>query len=67
MYIWCIKYTVDMEKFARLSVRGFNPTQVFMEICSCCLGQKCLLVTRGTYIHGKAFTVLLKTAKTVKV
>ena len=56
-----------MEKFAGLNFRGFNPTKVFTEILSCILGQKCLLFKSGAYIHKKTFTVLLKTAKTIKV
>ena len=35
--------TVDGEKFAGLNVPVFNPIEVFMEILSCLLGQKCLL------------------------
>ena len=35
--------TVDGEKFTGLNVPIFNPIEVFMEILSCCLGQKCLL------------------------
>ena len=35
--------TVDGEKFAGLNVPVFNPIEVFVEILSCCLGQKCLL------------------------
>ena len=59
--------TVDVERFAGLNVCGFNPTKVFVEILSCCLSQKCLLLKRGTYIHGKTFVVLLKTTKTMNV
>ena len=36
-------YTVDGERFAGPNVRIFNPTEVFAEILSRCLGQKCLL------------------------
>ena len=35
--------TVDVERFAGLNIHSFNPTGVFMEILSRCLGQKCLL------------------------
>ena len=56
-----------MERFAGPNVCSFNPTKAFTEILSHCLGQKCLLLKRGAYIHGKTFVVLLKTAKTVKV
>ena len=71
LVIQCISnpchYTIDVEKFAGLNVHGFNPTEVFMEILSDCLGQKSLLVKRGAYIHGKKSAVLLKTTKTVKI
>ena len=52
---------VDVERFAGLNVRSFNPTEVFGEILSHYLGQK--YFSRGAYIHGKNFTVLLKTVK----
>ena len=32
-----------MERFAGLNINGFNPIEVFAEIFSCFLGQKCLL------------------------
>ena len=35
--------TIDGERFAGLNVRVFNSIEVFTEILSCCLGQKCLL------------------------
>ena len=50
-------HTVDVERFAGLNVHGFNPTEVFTEILSYCLGQKCLLLKRGAYIHRKTFAV----------
>ena len=56
-----------MEIFAGLNVCGFNPTEVFAEILSRFLGQKCLLLKGGTYIHGKTFAVPLKTMKTMRV
>ena len=34
---------IDVERFAGLNVCGFNPIEVFAEILSRCLGQKCLL------------------------
>ena len=34
---------VDVERFAGLNVRSFNSIEVFLEILSNCLGQKCLL------------------------
>ena len=34
-----------MEIFTELNVHGFNPIEVFMEILSHCLGQKCLLLS----------------------
>ena len=59
--------TVDVERFAGLNVCCFNPIEVFMEILSHCLGQKCLLSSiRGIYIHGRVFMVLLKTMKMQK-
>ena len=36
-------HTVDMERFAGLNVYGFNFIEVFTEIFSHGLGQKCLL------------------------
>ena len=36
-------YTVDREKFVGLNVRVFNPIEVFAEMLSHCLDQKCLL------------------------
>ena len=54
---------MDVESFTGQNVHGFNPAEVFMQILLHCLGQKCLLLKRGTSIHGKAFTVLLKTVK----
>ena len=61
------KYTVNGERFAGLNFCGFNPTEVFTEILSRFLSQKCLLLMSSTYIHGKTFAVLLIAAKTVKV
>ena len=55
--------TVDVAKFARLNFCGFNPTEVFVEILSHFLIQKCSLLKSGTYIHGKTFMVLLKATK----
>ena len=31
-----------------VNVQGFNPTEVFMEILSCFLGQNCLVLKRDT-------------------
>ena len=39
------QYTVDVERFAGLSIHSFNLIEVFAEIFTCCLGQKCLLVS----------------------
>ena len=58
-----IKLYIDMKKFAGLNFCGFNPSEVVVEILLHFLIQKCLLLKSGTYIHGKAFTVLLKTTK----
>ena len=55
------------EKITGLNFCGFKPTEIFADILSRFLSQKCLLLKSGTYIHGKTFTVLLKTTKTVKV
>ena len=63
-------HTVGRERFAGLNVRGFSHIEVFVEILSRCLGQKCFLfsiIKRGVYIHGKTFVVLLKTMKNTKV
>ena len=65
--LYLLQGTIDVEKFAGLNFRSFNPTEVFVEILLCFLSQKCLLVKSGAYIHGKPFMVLLKTAKTMKV
>ena len=40
-----IDITVDGERFAGLNVHIFNPIEVFAEILSRCLGQKCLLLS----------------------
>ena len=39
-YLICI---VDVERFAGLNIRSFNPIEVFTEILLCYFGQKCLL------------------------
>ena len=36
-------YIVDVERFAGLNVHDFKSIEVFEEILSCFLGQKCLL------------------------
>ena len=54
-------YTVDVEQFAGLKFRVFNPTEVFAEIPSCFLSQKYLLLKRIAYIYRKTFAVVLKT------
>ena len=36
-------YILYMEIFTELKIHGFNPTEVFADIFSHCLGQKCLL------------------------
>ena len=59
--------TVYIEEIAGLNIRGFNLTKVFAEKPLLFLSQKCLLLTRSAYIHGKTCAVLLKTAKTVKI
>ena len=53
----CSVCTVDVEKFTGLNFHGFNPSKVFAEIPSRFLSQKCLLLKRGAYIHGKTFTM----------
>ena len=35
--------TVNVGKFAGLNIHGLNPIEVFVEILSCGLGEKCLL------------------------
>ena len=62
--------TVDEEKFTGLNICGFSAIEVFTEILLHCLDHKCSLcstIKRGTYIHGKAFEVLLKSVKNTKV
>ena len=63
-------YLVQTEKDL-LNVHVFNPVEVFAEMCSCCLDQKCILFIiikeRHLYIHRKIFTVFLKTVKNVNV
>ena len=60
--------TIDVEIFAGLNICGFNPIEVFVEILSHCLGHKCLFsMIREVLIHGKTFTVVLKTIKTGKI
>ena len=53
----------DLERFAGLNVCSFNPIEFFVEILSCCLGQKCLLVSiikeRPLYLW-KNLAVLMK-------
>ena len=36
-------HTVNGERFAGLNIRSFDPTEVFTEMLSRCLGQRCLL------------------------
>ena len=64
-------YTIDVERFAGLTVHSFNHSKVFVEILSRCLGQKCLsfsiIIKRGAYIYRKTFMILLKTVKNAKV
>ena len=58
--------TIDGERFAGINAHGFNLIEVFAELLLRCLGQKCFLfsvIKRGTYIHGKTFTVLLNIVK----
>ena len=56
------KNIVDVERFAGLNVRGFNPNEVFAEILSRYLGQTWLL-----FIHGKTFAVTLENRENAKV
>ena len=56
---------MDVEKFTGINFHGFNPTEVFAEILSCFLSQKCLLLKSGAYINVKTLVVLLKTAATL--
>ena len=50
-------------KFTGLNFHGFNPTEVFAEICLHFLSQKCSLLNSNAYIHGNTFVVLLKIVK----
>ena len=47
-------HTVDEERFAELNVCIFNPIEVFTEILSRCLGQKCLLfsIIKERYLYS---------------
>ena len=53
----CSVYTIDVEEFAGLDFHSFNHTEVFVEIPLRFFSQKCLLLKRGAYIHGKTFTM----------
>ena len=55
-----------MEKFAGLNIRGFNPTKVFAEIFHVALARSAHYL-KETLIFMEKLSVLLKTAKTVKV
>ena len=51
---------------------SFSVIRVFTEILACFLGHNIMCsflvqLKRGTYIHGKTFTVLLKSVKNAKV
>ena len=39
-----VDYTVDMERFTGLNVRGFSLIKVLAEVLSRCLGQKYILI-----------------------
>ena len=55
-----LKYcnTVDMERFAGLNICGFNPIEVFKDILSSCLGQKCLYIIKERHLYSqKTFMV----------
>ena len=46
IYDWIcekVSYAVGMEKFAGLNFYGFHPTEIFTEILSRFLSQKCLI------------------------
>ena len=63
--------TVNVEGFAGLNFHRFKPNKVFAEKLLQCLMFKVILFKQHhymnlVYIHGKTFTVLFKTAKTVK-
>ena len=66
----CIVYTIDGKRFTGLNVHVFNPTEVFTEILSCCLGQKCLLfsIIKERYLYSwEIFCGTLETVKNAKV
>ena len=68
--VYTKRITIDVERFAGLNIHGFSLIEVFVEILSCCLGQKYSLFSiikeRNLYSQ-KTFVVLLKTVKNAKV
>ena len=46
---------VDGERFAGLNVHVFNPIEVFVEMCLCCLVQKCILfiIIKERHLYSK--------------
>ena len=51
LYMISTCYTVDRERFAGLNVCVINPIEVFAEILSHCLSQKCLLFSMNKERH----------------
>ena len=68
--IYEVLYTIDVERFVGINIRGFSLIEVFVEYFCVALAisaQYLVLLQRDAYIHGKAFAVLLKTVNNVKV
>ena len=64
-------YNIDVERFVVLNIHGFNYIEVFTEILYAFPWPQVLIINfsvikRGAYIHGKTFTVLLKTMQAMK-
>ena len=62
--------TINVERFAGLNFCGFHPMKFFMENLLRCLTFKVLKqrhYNKLIHIHRKTFTVLLITAKNVKI
>ena len=60
-------HSLQYHRHGKISWAKCSQFEVFAEIFSRCLDQKCLLLKRGAYIHGKTFTAVSNTAKTMKV
>ena len=63
-------YTVGMERFAGLNIRGFNPIDLFTEILSRCLGHKCSsfsIIKERCLYSWKTFCYTLKNYEGTKI